>query len=567
MPKICSKCRRATFLSRFVTNLTIPDAVTQDQLVVALRQCITHYSLASFAIPFLLEKLEESVPGTQRECVVTLTECLRRAKADGGDATAVMARGDPAVTDEAGQLLVEGISEVHAAAIGSAVMAQIVAGRDTALVDGCIHSVAVACEVLSRGIQVDAQPQSLLSNFLAQILPLAAGNIERDAALPRLRLDCGRAVAACCRGCEASCLAVLKDVLKPLLARVHSAVPTVRRADVSLAAAIVEAISQRLHRGTGDVRMHPLLPYRDALLELFRSTLLHDPTSATRAAAVAGVGGLAAAGSPPLLDDDTRVSAVELVAHHLLIDVNGEVRRAALTFLCNVLGNGAASAAHAAVLSRVLSDTVPTLLSRVPEALLVDVPVRATGGAGAPGDDASDHERPTRALAALSELAQTNEDVFEAIVGPLAAQACQCCLALTGDESIDDEPVHAVALAHIFQCLNVACGRAAPNSRAALHGEAAIVQPLIAALRKRAETTPHRLNSASMMQLIATVTGRVNVLDSAGRCAFAASSVSLAWRQWCATARRRNSRWCSWCARLCVPRRARVACRASTSTH
>jgi hypothetical protein len=200
-----------------------PDAVTQDQLVVALRQCLTHYSLASFAVPFLLEKLEESVPGTQRECVVTLVEILRRAKEDGGDATAVLARGDQPVVDEAGQVLVEGVTEVHAAAIGSAVMAQIVAGRDTALVDGCVHAISVACDALSRGIQVDAQPQSLLANFLAQIVPLAAGNIERDASLPRVRLDSGRAAAACCRGSEASCLTVLKDVLKPLLARVSTA--------------------------------------------------------------------------------------------------------------------------------------------------------------------------------------------------------------------------------------------------------------------------------------------------------------------------------------------------------
>lgn len=494
-----------------------PDAVTQDQLVVALRQCLTHYSLASFAVPFLLEKLEESVPGTQRECVVTLVEILRRAKEDGGDATAVLARGDQPVVDEAGQVLVEGVTEVHAAAIGSAVMAQIVAGRDTALVDGCVHAISVACDALSRGIQVDAQPQSLLANFLAQIVPLAAGNIERDASLPRVRLDSGRAAAACCRGSEASCLTVLKDVLKPLLARQHSAVPTVRRADVSLAAAIAEAISERLHRNSSDARMHPLMPYRDSLLELFRSILLHDPTSVTRAAAVSGVGALAAAGSPALLDDAARVSAVELVAHHLLTDVHGEVRRAALTFFCNVLSQGAASVAHAAVLARVLSDTVPALLARVPEALLVDGPVRAAGTQGASGDDASDRERPTRALAALAELAQTDEQVFEAIVGPLATQACQCVLALTADENVDDEPVHAVALAHIFQCINLACGRAVPKSRAALHGEAAIVQPLIAALQQRAKATPNRLNSASMTQLIATVTGRVNVLDDAGR--------------------------------------------------
>jgi DNA repair/transcription protein MET18/MMS19 len=495
-----------------------PDAVTQDQLVVALRQCLTHYSLASFAVPFLLEKLEESVPGTQRECVVTLVEILRRAKADGGDATAVLARGEPPVSDEAGQLLVEGVTEVHAAAIGSAVMAQIVAGRDTALVDGCVHAIAVACDALSRGIQVDAQPQSLLANFLAQIVPLAASNVERDAALPRVRLDSGRAVAACCRGSEASCLTVLKDVLKPLLARQHSAVPTVRRADVSLAAAIAEAISERLHRGGGDARMHPLMPYRDSLFELFRSTLLHDPTSGARAAAVSGVGALAAAGSPALLDDTARASAVAIVAHHLLADAHSDVRRAALTFLCNVLSQGARSVAHAAVLARVLADTVPALLSRVPEALLVDAPVRAAGTQGASGDDGSDRERPTRALAALAELAQTDEQVFEAIVGPLAAQACQCVVALTADENVDDdEPVHAVALAHILQCINVACGRAVPKSRAALHGEAAIVQPLIAALQQRAAATPNRLNSASMTQLIATVTGRVNVLDDDGR--------------------------------------------------
>lgn len=129
-----------------------PDAVTQDQLVVALRQCLTHYALASYVVPFLLEKIEEAVPGTQRECVVTLVECLRRAKADGGDATVIAARGEPPATDEAGQELVEGITEVHAAAIGSAIVAQIVAGRDTALVDCCVDSVALACDALSRGM-------------------------------------------------------------------------------------------------------------------------------------------------------------------------------------------------------------------------------------------------------------------------------------------------------------------------------------------------------------------------------------------------------------------------------
>lgn len=490
-----------------------PDAVTQDQLVVALRRCLAHSSLASFVVPFLLEKIDDGVPGTQRECVVTLVDCLRRAQADGGDATAIAARGEPPATDEAGQVLVEGVTELHAAAIGSAIMAQIVAGADTALVDCCVDSIALACAALTRGLQLDVQPQSLLANVLAQIVPPAAANVERDSTLPRLRLDSGRAVAACCRGCEASCLLALKEVLKPLLARVHSAVPTVRRADVALAAAMVAAVSDRLH-SAGDARTHPLLPYRDALVDLFRSTLLHDPTAAARAAAVAGLGALAAAGSPALLDDEARAAAVRLVAERLLDDISGDVRRAALSALCDTLGRGEASVAHAAVLAHVLAETVPALLARVPEALNNEL------AAGAAADSALTEraDRSVRSLAALAELAQAHALAFEAIVGPLTALACRCLVALTREVDVAaDEQAAAVLLAHLFQCLNLACGRATPRSAAALHGEQAIAMPLIAALHERARATPHRLNVATMTQVIATVTGRVNVLDAAGQ--------------------------------------------------
>jgi DNA repair/transcription protein MET18/MMS19 len=493
-----------------------PAAVTQDQLVVALRRCLTHCSLASFVVPFLLEKLDDAVPGTQRECVVTLVDCLRRAKADGGDASAIAARGEPPATDEAGQVLVEGITEVHAAAIGSAIAAQIVAARDTALVDCCVDSVALACEALTRGAHVDALPQSLLANFLAQIVPAAAAHVERDATLPRLRLDAGRTAAACCRGSEASCAMALKDVLKPLLARVHSAVATVRRADVALAAAMVAAISDRLHSGGGggggdDARPHPLLPYRDALIELFRGALLHDPTSAARAAAVAGLGALAAAGCPALLDDSARAASVRIVAEALFDEASAEVRRAALSFLCDALGRGEASVAHAVVLATVLERTVPALLKRVPLMTLES----ADASAEAP----SHRLKASRSLAALAELAQTHERLFEAVVDPLTTLACEQLQRLVGDAdgAAPDEQPEAVLLAHIFQCLNVACGRATPRSPAAAHGEAAIVMPLVAALQQRAARTPHRLNVPTMTQLIATVSGRVSVLDVAAQ--------------------------------------------------
>jgi DNA repair/transcription protein MET18/MMS19 len=490
-----------------------PDAVTQDQLVVALRHCLTHCSLASFVVPFLLEKLEDAVPGTQRECVVTLVECLRRAKADGGDASTIAARGEPPATDEAGQVLVEGITEVHAAAIGSAIAAQIVAARDTALVDCCVDSVALACEALARGAHVDALPQSLLANFLAQIVPAAAAHVERDATLPRLRLDAGRTVAACCRGSEASCSMALKDVLKPLLARVHSAVATVRRADVALAAAMAAAISDRLHSGGGDnARPHPLLPYRDALIELFRGALLHDPTSAARAAAVAGLGALAAAGCPALLDDDARLAAVRIVGEALFDEASAEVRRAALSSVCDALGRGEASVAHGVVLATVLERTVPALLKRVPLMTL-------ESAADASAETPSHRLKASRSLAALAELAQTHERLFEAVVDPLTTLACEQLQRLVGDAdgAAPDEQPEAVLLAHIFQCLNVACGRATPRSPAAAHGEAAIVMPLIAALQQRAARTPHRLNVPTMTQLIATVSGRVNVLDVAAQ--------------------------------------------------
>jgi hypothetical protein len=133
-----------------------PDAVTQDQLVVAVRQCLTHYALASYVVPFLLEKIEEAVPGTQRDCVVSRSSSACAApRPTARDATVIAARGEPKATDEAGQELVEGITEVHAAAVGSAgsaIVAQIVAGRDTALVDCCVDSVALACDALSRGM-------------------------------------------------------------------------------------------------------------------------------------------------------------------------------------------------------------------------------------------------------------------------------------------------------------------------------------------------------------------------------------------------------------------------------
>lgn len=145
----------------------------------------------------------------------------------------------------------------------------------------CIDAVASICAILSTGdLAKDAALDGPLTRFVDLVLPACVETVEKPASLPRARLDAGRALASCCRASVASCLKTLKGALGPLLAR-HAAAAaadddddgaaapvntTMRRADVVLASALVDAASQCVASAATAPAMHPLRPYRDALL-------------------------------------------------------------------------------------------------------------------------------------------------------------------------------------------------------------------------------------------------------------------------------------------------------------